>query len=63
MYNETKEYLKELEKKGEVLILRPSRAVDIDRMENNPKVIQAQYDLGREDALAAKDAIKAFCKR
>ena len=63
MYNETKEYLKELEKKGEVFILRPSRAVDIDRMENNPKVIQAQYDVGREDALAAKDAIEAFCKR
>lgn len=59
-YNQTTEHLKELEEKGEVLILRPSRRVDIDRMESNPRIIQEQYDLGRADALAHKDAVLRF---
>jgi predicted patatin/cPLA2 family phospholipase len=60
LYNDTKAYLKELEAAGEVLVLRPSNPVDISRMESNPKVIQAQYDLGRADALARKEEILEF---
>jgi predicted patatin/cPLA2 family phospholipase len=63
VYNATKEYLKELEAAGEVFVFRPSDPVDISRMESNPKVIQAQYDLGRADALAEKEKLLAFLEK
>lgn len=59
-YNETIRQLSVLEEEGDTIVIRPSRKIKIGRMEKNPEVIQAQYDLGREDALAVLDRIKAF---
>lgn len=59
-YNKTLEKLAELEEKGEVLIIRPSFAVDISRTERDDKKIRAMYDLGAYDAENKLEEIKAF---
>ncbi len=60
MYNETIDYIKQLEKEGKAIVIRPSEKVDISRTEKNPEIIQKQYDLGRKDAIAKADEIKKF---
>ncbi len=59
-YNKTLEKLDELEKKGEVLIIRPSFEIEISRTERDEKKIQAMYDLGVFDAESRLEEIKAF---
>lgn len=59
-YNESLKKMKELEDKKEAIVIRPSRTVNISRLEKNPDVIQEQYDLGRADALARLEEIKKF---
>lgn len=60
VYNENLRKLKELEEKGEILVIRPTKTVDIGRMEHNPDKIQAQYDVGKKDALDRLEEIKDF---
>lgn len=60
VYNKQRRQLERLEQKGEVLALYPSEELHIKRMERDPDRIQMMYDLGRYDALARLDEIKAF---
>lgn len=50
VYNEELEKVNELEKEKKIFVLRPSRLVDIKRIERDLDKIQEMYDLGREDA-------------
>ncbi|MCD8187784.1 MAG: hypothetical protein LUD57_04080 [Ruminococcus sp.] len=50
MYNEQKRYVAELEKSGEIQVIRPSSYVDIGRMERSVEKIEEMYRLGRYDA-------------
>lgn len=59
-YNDTIQQISKLEAQGDTLVIRPSRKVEIGRIERNPKVVQAQYDLGRKDAKAMLDKIRIF---
>lgn len=59
-YNACLERLAEAEKKGEALVIRPSRRIPIKRAEKDLAVVQAQYDLGREDALKRIEEVRAF---
>jgi predicted patatin/cPLA2 family phospholipase len=59
-YNKTLDKLKELEDKGEVLIIRPSKTVDISRTEKDEKKIREMYELGVQDAENLLDRIKSF---
>lgn len=52
VYNQSIAHLKELEKNGKILIVRPSQPIEIKRMEKNPQILQKVYDLGRKDAAA-----------
>lgn len=52
VYNQSIAHLKELEKSGKILIVRPSQPIEIKRMEKNPQILQKVYDLGRKDAAA-----------
>lgn len=52
VYNQSIAHLKELEKSGKILIVRPSQPIEIKRMEKNPQILQKIYDLGRKDAAA-----------
>ncbi|MBR5858732.1 MAG: patatin family protein [Clostridia bacterium] len=56
-YNETLEYIKMLEKNGEVFVIRPSRPLTIGRMEHDPERVRAVYEIGVEDARREMNAL------
>ncbi len=60
VYNATLDRLAELEQAGEVFLLRPSKDLKIKRLEKDPARIEAQYQLGRADAEAALERLKAW---
>lgn len=60
VYNETVDKLKEEAKNGEIVLIRPSRRIPIKRTEKNPDVVQAQYDLGRQDALKQLAQVREY---
>ncbi|MBE5938887.1 MAG: patatin family protein [Lachnospiraceae bacterium] len=49
-YNETLEYIEELESKGEVFVIRPSEPLAIGRLEKNKERLQEIYKIGYADA-------------
>ncbi len=60
VYNEAVETLKEWEKDGRALIIRPSDPIEIGRLETNPERLQAVYDLGVCDARNAISKVKDY---
>ncbi|RSD28709.1 patatin-like phospholipase family protein [Mesobacillus subterraneus] len=50
IYNETLDYIEELEAKQEVFVIRPSQDLKVGRVERNPSKLTQLYDLGYEDA-------------
>lgn len=59
-YNQTLDYIKELENNKKVFVIRPSKLIKISRMETNIDVIKQMYELGRNDALNVLQQVKAF---
>ncbi|MDE7161739.1 MAG: ThiF family adenylyltransferase [Anaeroplasmataceae bacterium] len=49
-----------MEQDKNVFILRPSKALDIDRLEKDKKKLEATYQLGYEDAKANFEELKKF---
>ena len=62
-YNRTVERIRELERKGEIVVIRPSRDPDIGRMEKDPQKVRAVYELGRADALKKLAQVERFLNR
>lgn len=60
IYNETLERLSSYEQEGKVFIIRPSRQIDVSRLEKNQQVLKNLYDLGMHDATALMDSLKDF---
>ncbi len=60
MYNREKSYVREREKSGDVLVLRPKAPLNINPIEKDPAELQRVYDLGREAALEKLDSIRTF---
>ena len=60
MYNRTVDRILELEKEGSIFVIRPSAPPAIDRMERDPEKVRILYEQGREDALQAISALKAW---
>lgn len=50
MYNETIEYIREKEKRGEILVIRPECDVGIKQIEKNPDELYRVYQMGRAHA-------------
>lgn len=50
IYNNTLEYIKELEKKNNAFIIRPSKPLKVDRLEKNPQKLKELYEMGYADA-------------
>lgn len=46
VYNEQLETVERLEREGKVLVIRPEKPVDVDRIERNPAKLHALYDEG-----------------
>ena len=59
-YVENLRYVNEMEDNGEILVIRPSRKVNISRTEKNLARIWEMYDLGREDAKNRIDEVKQW---
>ena len=62
-YNEKVEKIIKLEKEGKVFCIRPSKRVNIKRIEKNERIILEQYNLGKRDYLDSKEELLKFVKR
>lgn len=60
MYNKEVERIIDLENQGKVFVIRPSRFVNIKRLEKNPKIIQEMYDLGISDTKSKLKELKKY---
>lgn len=62
MYNQELEDIEAESAKGNIILIRPSRYINISKMETNPDVIKQMYELGRQDALKVIDNVKEFLR-
>lgn len=59
-YNSCVEELERMEKNGEVLIIRPTRAIKIGRTEKNKDKLKYMYKLGRYDTLSKLQMLRDY---
>ena len=60
IYNETMRRIEELEKSGEIFIIRPSGILPLGRVERNPEKVVEVYHRGRADALRALEDLRKW---
>ena len=60
MYNRELAEIEQWQQQGEVLVIRPSKEIKISHTEQDTRVLQAVYDLGRADASVALPQIREF---
>ena len=60
MYNKELEYVREAEKAGRALVIRPEKALPIGHISHDPEEMQRVYDIGREAGEKHLDSIIAF---
>ena len=51
IYNEQISMIEDLEERGELIVIRPQKPVEVDRMERNGKKLIALYEEGYNEAL------------
>ncbi len=59
-YNETVEKIMDMENKKEIFVIRPSRLVNVKRIEKDPEKLQEMYDLGLEDGKNSLEKLKEY---
>lgn len=59
-YNRALDEIAKAEQRGEALVLRPSRDLHLGRIEKDPDKLREMYELGRTDAEAKLEQIRAF---
>ena len=59
-YNKTLEYIRELEKSGEIFVIRPSEELKIGRMEHDADKVRAAYEIGVRDAERIIEEVKKW---
>ena len=62
MYNDTIEYIKQKEKRGELLVIRPETDLPVGKIEKNPENLKKAYDIGRKEAEKRLSEIIEFLK-
>ena len=60
MYNNELEKIELLASKKEILLIRPSKFINISKMESNLNIVKEMYELGRKDAYTHLEQIKNF---
>jgi predicted patatin/cPLA2 family phospholipase len=63
IYNESLDLIKEYEKQGKIMVLRPSQNLKIARVEKNLKKLNAIYNLGVDDCSKKLDEIKKYLEQ
>ena len=61
-YVENLNYVNKLEEEGKIMVIRPSRTVNISRTEKNLARIWEMYELGRENAEERLEEVKEWLK-
>lgn len=61
-YIENLNYVNKLEEEGKIMVIRPSRTVNISRTEKNLARIWEMYELGRENAEERLEEVKEWLK-
>lgn len=62
-YNNAVEKIIDMENRKEIFVIRPSRLVEIKRIEKDENKLQEMYDLGIEDAKNILEGLKEFIKK
>ena len=62
LYNETLEYLRKEEKKGNIFVFRPPTPLPIKRICHDPETLQRVYDMGYAQAAAEFSRLLEFLK-
>lgn len=62
-YNETLDYIEQLEREGNVIVIRPSQALKVGRLERDPEKLQELFENGYEDAKNSLDKIRGFLSK
>ncbi len=62
-YNRTVRYVEQQEKEGNIFLLRPSKSIEVGRMEKDAEKIKALYQLGKDDANRHLQEIALFLSR
>lgn len=60
MYNEELDKVRELEEKGDIFVIRPSRKINMSMIEKDPNKIQEYYDMGVEVGKSVINDLKDF---
>ena len=63
VYNETLDYIREKEARGELLVIRPDGPLNIKKVEKDPEELKRVYELGRGIGQRRLEEIKAFLSR
>ena len=63
IYNATTAYIRKLEQKGRVLVIRPEAPLNIARVEHDPKELTRVYQLGRSVAEKRLEEMQAFLEK
>ena len=61
-YNACLEKIADMEKRGEIFVIRPSRTVKVKHIERDTDKLQAIYDLGAADCAEKMEELKAYLK-
>lgn len=59
-YNRTLDYISQKEAAGEILVIRPWRALPVSRVEKDPDKLREAYEIGRDIALHRLNDVKNF---
>lgn len=62
IYNGTLRYIEEQERSGNAFVIRPTRPIDVGRMERKPEKLDALYMQGYEDAKASMAALRNWAE-
>ena len=62
-YNETLEYIEQLESEGKIIVIRPSQELMVGRLEKDPKKLQELFKNGYEDAKNYHERIMQFISK
>jgi predicted patatin/cPLA2 family phospholipase len=63
IYNETMDFIDQVEDQGRVFVIRPRFALDVGRAERNKDKLYAAYDQGYSDASACETGLLSFLDR
>ena len=63
MYNNTLKYIKSEEDKNNIFVIRPTRKVNIKKLEHDKEVIKEQYNLGYNDAINKMNDLNKYLNR